>query len=298
MPNLSAFWMLAVPAARTIPWLVHWHADVVASTIDRRLAIAYRVYRPFERMLLAKARIIVATSPAYLATSEPLRPWRNKCRVVPLGLATERYPAAGETALTRALALWGDAGKRVLAVGRLSYYKGHSHLIEAARITSDMRCVIVGEGEQCARLEAKISRFGLQQKVILAGRQPDDTLRALLQTCDCFCMPSIERTEAFGVALLEAMAYGRPCIVTDVAGSGMSWVVRDGESGIAVEAANGHALSAALNRLLGDGDLRRRLGAQARSDFAARFQIERPAQEIRQLYNVIIDAERGGVDES
>ncbi|MCC9002203.1 MAG: glycosyltransferase, partial [Candidatus Competibacter sp.] len=48
LPNTSAFWVMASTAARRLPWVVHWHADVVASLIDRRLALAYRLYRPLE----------------------------------------------------------------------------------------------------------------------------------------------------------------------------------------------------------------------------------------------------------
>ncbi len=67
LPNTSAFWALLVPAARRLPWVIHWHADVVASTIDRRLALAYRLYRPFEQRLLAASR----------RSSPPRRPiWR------------------------------------------------------------------------------------------------------------------------------------------------------------------------------------------------------------------------------
>lgn len=48
LPNTSAFWALAVPEARRLPWVVHWHADVVASDRDQRLKLAYPVYRPLE----------------------------------------------------------------------------------------------------------------------------------------------------------------------------------------------------------------------------------------------------------
>lgn len=54
---------MASTAARRLPWVVHWHADVVASLIDRRLALAYRLYRPLEQRLLAASQAIIATSP-------------------------------------------------------------------------------------------------------------------------------------------------------------------------------------------------------------------------------------------
>ena len=55
LPNTSAFSVLPLPRARRLPWVVHWHADVVASVIDRRLALAYHLYRPLEQRLLRRA---------------------------------------------------------------------------------------------------------------------------------------------------------------------------------------------------------------------------------------------------
>ena len=90
MPNTSAFWVMALPCARRIPWVVHWHSDVVASEIDRRMAVSYQLYRPFEQRLLKLSGSIVATSRPYLETSKALSPWRNKCKVVELGMDPDR----------------------------------------------------------------------------------------------------------------------------------------------------------------------------------------------------------------
>ncbi|WP_051328498.1 glycosyltransferase [Desulfatirhabdium butyrativorans] len=86
VPNTSAFWALLLPAARRLPWIVHWHADVVASEVDRRMAQAYHLYKLIESCLLARSWRIVTTSHAYLHSSPTLSPWREKCRVIPLGL--------------------------------------------------------------------------------------------------------------------------------------------------------------------------------------------------------------------
>ena len=90
MPNPSAFWLLANKQAKRIPWLVHWHADVVSSDIDRRVSFFYKLYRPFETRLLRRATRVTVSSPPYLATSRPLKQWQDKCRVIPLGIDTGR----------------------------------------------------------------------------------------------------------------------------------------------------------------------------------------------------------------
>src|SRR3989344_1049525 len=85
-PNNSALWALTLPSARAIPWVVHWQSDVVVSRIRTTIALAYRLYRPFEQAVLYRAQRIIATSPPYLEASEPLKAWRQKCAFSPLGL--------------------------------------------------------------------------------------------------------------------------------------------------------------------------------------------------------------------
>ena len=86
MPNLSAFWALALPCCRRVRWVVHWHSDVVASRHNWKLRLLYPLYRPFEQRLLRRADAVVATSREYLESSDALAKWRHKCHVIPLGL--------------------------------------------------------------------------------------------------------------------------------------------------------------------------------------------------------------------
>jgi rhamnosyl/mannosyltransferase len=291
MPNLSGFWLLAVSSARAIPWVVHWHADVVASGARRGLALAYRGYRPFERMLLSRAKRVIVTSPPYLESSEPLRPWRAKCEVIPLGLDQERFSPPKRPAAAKAQELWNGASHRVLAVGRLTYYKGHVTLLEATAGLSGARVVIVGEGVERARLQAVIHRRALGSSVCLAGYQSDEVVRALLASCSCLCLPSVERTEAFGLVLLEAMRFGKPAVVTDVPGSGMSWVVEHGNTGLVVRMGDSGSLRHALADILYDEERRLRLGRAARNRFDERFRIERPAARVAGLYHALVAAD-------
>ena len=215
-----------MPAARRLPSVVHWHADVVASMIDTRLATAYRLYRPFEQRLLATSKAIIATSPTYLAASAALMPWRDRCHIIPLGLDANRIAEPDPAMQQRAAALWGQAAFRVLAIGRLTYYKGHDVLIRAVAELAESRTLIVGTGDQRDRLRALIDSLSLGNQVLLPGFQTEADLNALLESCDVLCLPSLERTEAFGLVLLEAMRFRKPVIVSDIAGSGVGWVVR------------------------------------------------------------------------
>ncbi len=292
LPNTSAFWALAIPAARRLPWIVHWHADVVASLLDRRLALAYRFYRPFEQRLLAASRAVIATSPPYLDASAALAPWRERCHIVPLGLDPNRIPAPEPAALARAEALWGDTRFRVLAIGRLTYYKGHDVLIRAAADLPDSRVLIVGTGERRARLETLIQTLGLGERVRLPGFQPEADLNALLARCDVLCLPSLERTEAFGLVLLEAMRFGKPVVVGDIPGSGAGWVVRQAGHGLLVPPGDPAKLAAALRELQRETVRRQTLGQAGATALRERFGIEPVAAAVAELYRRMLTAAR------
>lgn len=284
LPNTSAFWALLVPAARRLPWVVHWHADVVASTIDRRLTLAYRLYRPFEQRLLAASRAIIATSPPYLDASIALAPWRGRCDIIPLGLDPTRIPDPASAARQRAETVWGETQFRILSIGRLTYYKGHDILIQAAAHLPDSRILIVGTGEHRQRLATLIHSLDLHDRVRLPGFQPEADLNALLASCDVLCLPSLERTEAFGLVLLEAMRFGKPVVVSDIPGSGAGWVVGQAGHGLRVPPGDPDSLAAALGELQNDPAKRVALGQAGATALREQFSIGPVAAAITDLY--------------
>lgn len=288
LPNPSAFWAMTLPEARRIPWIIHWHADVVASDIDRRLKLAYPVYRQFEQRLLGRANRIIVTSPPYLKKSQGLAPWRGKCRVVPLGLEPEDIPEVSDDAIRDAESLWGDAEFRILSVGRLTYYKGHEYLIRAMKDTHGARALIVGDGERRQSLENTISSTGIDGRVVLAGVQSPGRLHALMQTCHCLCLPSTERTEAFGMVLLEAMAHAKPTVVCDITGSGVTWVVRDGDTGLVVPPADPAALSNAFRMLAENRETVSSMGRRGQQRYLDQFCMDRVSGEVLKLYEEVL----------
>ena len=157
---------------------------MVASAIDQRLALAYRLYRPFEQRLLATSRAVIATSPPYLEASTALASWRERCHIVPLGLNPNRItdPDPGGADASRTAV--GNNGIPVLAIGRLTYYKGHDVLIRATASLENSRVLIVGTGEHRDRLTALIQSAKLSERVRLPGFQPETDLNALLASCD------------------------------------------------------------------------------------------------------------------
>ncbi len=298
MPNTSAFFLIFLMVARRIPWVIHWHSDVVFPADKPMLAIAYKLYRPFERYLLKRSRAIIATSPNYLKSSATLQPYLQKCSVIPLTLNEARMPEMNNSLHEKARKLWntgvqGDKPLRVLCIGRLTHYKGHDLLIDAvAKIPADTASVsvlIVGEGELKEALEQQVIDAGLTARVKLLGHQSDLILNALLANCDVFCLPSILRTEAFGLVLLEAMYYGKPSIVSDIEGSGMTWVIGEAENGWYVPAGDVNALAQQLIGLQQHPEQLIEAGQRARKrfdeGFSARHCVEQTIAVYKQCVN-------------
>ena len=285
MPNVSAFWTLALLCARRIPWVVHWHSDVEPSPLRLSLRLGYPHYSIFERALLERADAIVVTSPPYLEASRTLAPWAIKCHVIPLGVAHARLP---DVAAEDTEGLWTTEGLRVLCVGRLAYYKGFETLVSAVIGTPGLELVLVGAGEERGRLEKLAADAGNPPSVRMLGEVDDMTIRRLMASCDVFCLPSRERTEAFGLVLLEAMRYAKPLMVSDLKGSGMTWVAREGQNAVVVPPEDVGAWREALLALAQSPDKRQLLGRLGAERYWREFDIGIIAARIDWLYRLVV----------
>jgi len=280
MPNNSALWVLTLVSAHKIPWVIHWHADVVASRIRWTVRLAYLAYRPFEQAVLRRSARIIATSPPYVQASVPLRRWHDRCAVVPLGIPTPTTPPLVETTTV-------PPSLRLLSIGRLTYYKGFETLIAAVAPLRGVELTIIGAGELHAQLQAQITRHtpaGHAPHIHLLGNVDEARKNALLAQCDVFCLASRERTEAFGIATLEAMQHGKPCIVSDLPGSGLPWVVRTAQCGLTVPPEDIPAWQAAIARMQSDAALRQRLGQAGQQAVAQHFSMPVCARRIAAQY--------------
>jgi rhamnosyl/mannosyltransferase len=120
----------------------------------------------------------------------------------------------------------------------------------------------------------------------------DEDLPAYYQAADVFVLPSVAPTEAFGVVQIEAMAAGIPVVCTNLP-TGVPWVNQDGVTGLVVPPEDSVALGRAIAMILGDADLRARLGRQARARADALFSRERMINAFR---NVVETAVRAPAD--
>lgn len=289
LPNVSAFWALTLAQARRVPWVIHWHSDVVAPEGETWLMGFYRFYRIAETAMLQKAAAVIASSPPYLETSKPLAPWRKKSHVVPLGVDPARLPTPDPSRLRQAQSLWGRGeALRVLAVGRLSPYKGFHHLVAAAAQVPFVRLLIVGVGPELRRLHSAVKAWEVESRVGLLGYRSDSDVQALMATCDILCLPSTQRTEAFGLVLLEGMRYEKPALATRIPGSGVTWVVQDQRTGWLVPCGSADALAETMRHIGLDRNSLQTMGRAARLRFDAAFHIDKITDRLLALYNTLL----------
>jgi glycosyltransferase involved in cell wall biosynthesis len=190
------------------------------------------------RQVLGGARLVIAASTALAERAQKLG--ARDVRVIPSGVD---LPAeVGEEA----------EPPEVLYAGRLSPEKGVLELVEATR---GLNLVVAGDGPLRPRVPGA------------RGFVPNDELQALYARAAVVACPS--RREGFGVACLEAMAHARPVVATAV--GGLRDLVVDEETGIVVPPRDPQALRMALKRLLGDRELRQRLGRGGRERARERF---------------------------
>lgn len=281
VPNTSAFAALAVPAAHRLPWVVHWHADIPLDSASRLLRIAYPFYRPWEQALLRRADSIIATSSAYRDASHALARWHDKTTVVPLALDAAVPAGTGE-------ALWPAGMRRLLAVGRLSHYKGFEVLLDSLVRLPGSALLLIGSGERETALRARVTELGLAARVRMTGHVDDVILQRAYAQAEIFCLPSLDRAEAFGMVLLEAMRAGLPCVASAIPGSGVGEVVADGQTGLLAPPGDADALAAALDRLGSDASMRQRFGQAGRQRWHDNYRPEAVSAAIRHAYETAL----------
>jgi glycosyltransferase involved in cell wall biosynthesis len=166
--------------------------------------------------------------------------------------------------------------------GRLAHQKGLEFLVQAAEMLRprfpDLKILIVGEGSEQAALQEMVDRAGLQENVRLLGLRMD--IPDLLALFDIYALPS--RWEGLPMAILEAMAAGLPIVGSAV--GGVPTAVREGVNGFLVEPEDAASLAGALERLLNDPNLRRRMGEAGRKRYEASFTARQMTRRYEKLY--------------
>lgn len=260
--------------------VITYHSDIV------RQQKLLKLYAPFMKRVMARADAIICTSQNYIDSSDILKEFRNKCRVVPLGIDLSQFEYNAQYAQEAQQIRAKYAGPILLAVGRLIYYKGFEYMIEAM-CNIDAQLLIIGEGPLHDSLLQKINLLGLQNKVHLLGEIKSQSLASYYYACDMLLFPSTARSEAFGIVQMEAMACGKPVINTSLE-TGVPFVSRHRETGLTVPPKDSRALTEAINELLGNERLLKEYGQAAKERVHREFSKELMAQRVIDIYQELM----------
>lgn len=249
--------------------ILHWHSDIL------KQKGLLKLYLPLQNWLVQRADRIVGTTPVYVRESPFLKDVQDKVTYMPIGVEKLDGIEVPESGLNI-----------VYSLGRLVGYKGYAHLVEAGRYLPDnYRIVIGGDGPLKKELEARIESLGLSGKVELIGRVPDESIVRRYCEAKVFVLPSIWKTEAFGIVQIEAMSLGKPVVATEIPGSGTSWVNEDGVSGLNVEPEDAEAIAEAIVRICEDRERYLKFSESAKERYESMFTLEKMIDNCIRIYN-------------
>jgi len=250
-------------------------------------------YQPASRWLNAatygwQAQVVAVSEEVRRSAAGIGRRARSGAAVVPNGVDFERLDE-GAACRPDPLPREPRGAFRVLVPASLIWQKGHDVLVDAiealrASPFPPLQLWLAGDGPERPALEERIEAAGLGREIHLLGNRSD--VFALMARADLVALPS--RVEGHPLALLEALALGRPAIATRVGGVGE--IVRPDETGLLIPPGDPAALAAALQRLRRDPALRRRMGAAAARDARARFDVRRTVSAVEALYQRCLGA--------
>ncbi|PIQ99090.1 MAG: hypothetical protein COV66_14495 [Nitrospinae bacterium CG11_big_fil_rev_8_21_14_0_20_45_15] len=224
----------------------------------------------FIKLILKHTRAVVCQDKTFYSALVQLGVAEEKIICIPNGLDNELFQPYPKQKARKKLGLNQDE-KYILAVGRLSKSKGHANLILAFKqlLTnhSNLRLIIVGEGEEKQSLLDLAVKEGVADKTTLAGFQEHTSIPWWLNAADVFVLPS--HLEGTPNILLEAMACGLPVIATDV--GGVAEIITNEQNGLLIQPDSRIEIEMALHRVLNDPVLKKNMEQAALATISRKF---------------------------
>lgn len=236
--------------------IITYHSDITKKNIF------YYLYLPLMLVFLFRSKKIIVTSKNYLNSSKVLSYFKNKVEIIPIGI-TENIAKIKKTKNN-----FNNLLKKnyFLFLGNLRDYKGLEFLITAFK---KIKCnlVIIGDGKNKEIIKKKIQKI---KNIFLLDKIEDNEKKLFLKNTICLILPSIDRREAFGIALLEAFASKKPVISTEV-GSATSFVNINLKTGLVIKPKNVKEIEKSCNMMLLDKKRRDKMGINAYNRYKEYF---------------------------
>lgn len=235
--------------------VLYWHSDVVK---QKKLML---LYRPIMERFLKRADAIIVSTEGIINGSSYLKPYKNKCIIIPFAVDKQTLIKGKEYICNRIEVM--SAPVKFLFVGRLVYYKGVDVMLRAFIQIKNAELTIIGTGILENELKELVQNSGASQRVHFRGKVSKEDLYKAYETCDVLVLPSVAKSEAFGLVQIEAMAFGKPVINTNLP-SGVPEVSLNGITGLTIEPGDENELREAMNWLVMHPDERDKMGKAAR----------------------------------
>lgn len=259
------------------PVIVTYHSDIVRQKVIERL------YAPLRSLFYKGVSRFVATSPNYLNSSPVLKAYLDKTEVIPLSLDEDSQTKPSVEAIDYVSKSFGNSF--FLFIGVLRYYKGLHNLVEASKYCN-IPIVIAGKGPELSALQNIAEKIDAKN-IHFAGYVSDEIKQALLLNCYAVIFPSCERSEAFGVTLLEGQLSSKPLITCEI-GTGTSFVNINNKTGIIVAPNSPKELSYAMTYLKDNPKIARGMGEAGRARVLSIFNSDKIGKSYFDLYSKLM----------
>lgn len=259
------------------PYMVSYQSDIVRQ--KRWMCL----YSPLMRRFLNQASKITVSSPELAKSSSVLQKLDRPIDVVPNGIDD-----TAETSQETRFEYFRQRFRHpfILFIGAFRYYKGIHVLLDAAALC-DAEIVICGMGKLHKDIEARIQQEGLKN-VHLFGFASEADKNALLKTCTALVLPSVYRSEAYGMVLVEAARMGRAMISTQLQ-TGTSFINHHNETGFVVPPGDAEALASAIQKIVSNPEKTQEMGRAARRRYQSLFTVTSMGKSLDALYYEILD---------
>lgn len=233
-------------------------------------------------------KVIAISAAVYEHLKEDLGVKDERIELVYSGIDVYKFSKDFTASEISAIKAKMELGGRIVAgtIGRLSSIKGHKFFIQAMAEVISLRpeagALVVGSGPEGPSIKSLAMALGIDNRISFVDSVHDT--RDALAAMDIFVFPSIK--EGLGIALLEALAAGKPCVASKT--GGIEDIIKDGDNGILVEVGDAKTMAKAIEKLLADDELRIRMGQSGRKLVSARFTLERMADDIIRVYKSVV----------
>jgi glycosyltransferase involved in cell wall biosynthesis len=249
--------LMTRPKAKIV---IHWHSDVI------KQKYLLKLFEPFQNWIIGKANLVIGATINHIEGSDQRDKMVFKSNIIPYPFDTNYLLNCVNSELLKELKEKYNGKKIVFGMGRLVYYKGFEHLIDAAKYLSDDYMILIGgQGVLKEKLKEQIRSNNLEGKVELLGAIPQNDLGTYYEICDVFCLPSTYRSEMYGIVQLEAMSFGKPVVSTKLKRSGVSNVNIDNVTGMCVKVADSSEIGNAIKLITNEPERYKKYSINAKN---------------------------------